>query len=54
MTINKKQILIPLELNGLRIDSAVHNYHNQKYLAPLHSENEKVQLKPLSSPMKLA
>ena len=24
MTINKKQILIPLELNGLRIDSAVH------------------------------
>ena len=32
------------------IDSAVHNYHNQKYLAPLHSENEKVQLKPFSSP----
>ena len=24
MTINKKQILIPLELNGQRIDSAVH------------------------------
>ena len=24
MTINKKQILIPPELNGLRIDSAVH------------------------------
>ena len=32
------------------IDSAVHNYHNQKYLAPLHSENEKAQLKTLSSP----
>ena len=31
------------------IDSAVHNYHNQKYLAPLNSENEKAQLKPLSS-----
>lgn len=32
------------------IDSAVHNYHNQKYLAPLHPENEKTQLKPMSSP----
>ena len=28
------------------IDSAVHNYHNQKYLSPLHPTNEKSQLVP--------
>lgn len=28
------------------IDSAVHNYHNQKYLSPLHPMNEKERLVP--------
>ena len=28
------------------IDSAVHNYHNQKYLSPLHPTNEKAHLVP--------
>ena len=28
------------------IDSAVHNYHNQKYQSPLHPTNEKAQLAP--------
>ena len=57
MTINKKQILIPLELNGLRIDSAVHKllpeYSRGKIQSWIKAGHITVEGKTISSKKKI-